>query len=213
MITEAKGESIHNAKFYALTSEGLFYLLSDGIFDLNGVWLSKYKDNIVLRYLLEPYFEEDTIVVYGIHYEIAKYLKECCQMILVSTKALDGLSKDSQRKKAEEMILAQIQTDLEWQAKALAFKLISKKTDLWYIIGDLNTPRHTILTGPPIIELYRQDKMKDVSNIEDLKFRYLSLATDKKFIKLSKNLGTEYEQGFSDLVKSAEKYLQKNMSK
>ena len=28
LITEAKGESIHNAKFFALTSEGIFYLLT-----------------------------------------------------------------------------------------------------------------------------------------------------------------------------------------
>ena len=43
LITEAKGESIHNAKFYALTSEGFFIYLSDGIFDLNKEWLSKYQ--------------------------------------------------------------------------------------------------------------------------------------------------------------------------
>ena len=217
MITGAKGESIHNAKFYALTPEGLFYLLSDGIFDLKKEWISKFKDNIVLRYLLEPYFEEDTIVVYGIHYEIAKYLKECCQMILVSAKAIGGLHPQthtqSQRKKGEEMIVAQLQIDLEWQAKALAFKLISKKTDLWYVVGDLNTPKHTILTGPPLFELRHQDKIEVTPNIDDLKNRYLSsLAIDKKFIKFSKNLGREYEQGFSELIESAEKYLQKKMA-
>jgi hypothetical protein len=206
LITGIKGESIHNAKFYDLTPEGLFYLLSDGIFDLEPEWLSKYKDNMILKYLLEPYFDEKTIVVYGIHYEIAKYLKECCQMILVSAKALGGLHPQthtqSQKKKGEEMIVTQLQIDLEWQAKALAFKLISKKTDLWYVVGDLNTPKHTILTGPPLIELRRSGKLEDTSNIDDLKFRYLSLAIDKKFVKFSSNLGKEYQHAFSNLVES-----------
>ncbi|MGB7557124.1 MAG: hypothetical protein WBM37_01290, partial [Nitrososphaeraceae archaeon] len=96
---EAKNESIHNAKFYALTSEGLFYLLSNGIFDLGREWLSKYEDNVVLKYLLESYFEENTINLFGVRYEIEKYLKECCQMILVSVEALGELSKHPQGEK------------------------------------------------------------------------------------------------------------------
>ena len=110
-------------------------------------------------------------------------------MILVSAKAIGGLypqtHTQSQRKKGEEMIVAQLQIDLEWQAKALAFKRISKKTDLWYVVGDSNTPKHTILTGPPLFELRHQDKIEVTPNIDDLKNRYLSsLAIGQKVHKI-----------------------------
>ena len=194
LITETKGESIHNAIFYELSSEGLFYLISEGIFNLDKTWLSKYKDNIVLKYLLEPYFEESTVLVYGIKFEIVKYLQEGCQMILLAAKAIDGLSDHPQRKKAAEMIATQLQIDLEWHAKALAFKLISKKTDLcgYGVIG------------PSVVEFYQQyDKTKDAPNFENIKNRLL--AKDKKFIRFSKNLGREFEQALVDLAKAAQK--------
>ena len=60
LIKEAKGESIHNAKFFALTSEGIFYLLTKWQPD-SLQWLIKYKNNLILRVLLYPYFEENTI--------------------------------------------------------------------------------------------------------------------------------------------------------
>ena len=41
----------------------------------------------------------------------------------------------------------------------------------------------------------------------DLTNRYLSLAKDEKFMKLSKNLGKEYEEAFSKLVQTAEAKL------
>ena len=76
LIKEAKGESIslHNAKFYELTSEGLFYLLAGG-WSVDISWIRKYKDDMILKYLLEPYFEEKTILVYGIDLEISDYLE------------------------------------------------------------------------------------------------------------------------------------------
>ena len=37
LIKEAKGESIHNAKFFALTSEGIFYLLTQWQTNFNAV--------------------------------------------------------------------------------------------------------------------------------------------------------------------------------
>ena len=76
LIKEAKGESIslHNAKFYELTSEGLFYLLAGG-WSVDISWIRKYKDDMILKYLLEPYFEEKTILVYGIDLEISEYLE------------------------------------------------------------------------------------------------------------------------------------------
>jgi len=35
--------------------------------------------------------------------------------------------------------------------------------------------------------------------------KFVILSKDKKFMALSKNIGKEYEQGFSQLIKSAQK--------
>ena len=215
LITETKGESIHSAKFYALTSEGLFYLLVGGIFRLEKPWLDRYKDSKVLKYLLEPYFEENTIVIYGVHFEVARYLQECCQMILSSVEALRALSEP----KAEEMILVQLQIDLEWQAKALAFKLVSKKTDFWYVVGSFKnalTKTNTSIITPEAVRVLWTNRNHIIHgqhfgpDLVDLTNRYLSLAKDEKFMKLSKNLGKEYEEAFSKLVQTAEAKLAKS---
>lgn len=184
LIREARGESIHNARFYTLTSEGLFYLLAGGIFDVEKSWFSKYKDNIVLKYLLEPYFEENTIVAYGVQFEIAKYLQECCQMIMLAVKTIHTSRGN---KSEEEQITGLLDLDLKWQAKALAFKLISKPVDIRYNIeGGLNTPKHN-------------------ASIIFTKLDITILAKDGKFMKFSESLGREYERAFSKLVQPTQR--------
>jgi hypothetical protein len=186
LIKEAKDESLHNAKFYELTSEGLFYLLAGG-WRVDISWIKKYKDDMILKYLLEPYFEEKTILFYGIDLEISEYLKQCCQMILSCVEALQSksISKHPSRKTVQDLILKQLKIDLEWQAKSLAFKLVTKKTDFWYIFNKARTS----LTGPEVADYFSFDLT-----------RYQNLAKDERFMKLSKNLGKEYEEAFSKLL-------------
>ena len=128
---KAKGESIHNAKFFSLTSEGIFYLLTQWQ-PLSWKWLIEYKNNLILKILLYPYFEENTIKPFIVLVEIGRYLRECCHLILL---AIDVIQKErlvrednTQLKK----VIRQLQIDLEWQAKALAFKLVIKKTRFLY---------------------------------------------------------------------------------
>ncbi len=164
---------------------------------------------MILKYLLEPYFEENTIDVYGIHYEISRYLQECCQLILSCVDAIKSISKHPQRKKGEEIIREQLQIDLEWQAKTLAFKLISKKTDFWYIFNIVR-PMYAS-AGPKPVEAVtwksKQWEALSAADFEDNTSRYASLARDKKFMKFSKNLGKEYEQALTHLIESGQKWI------
>jgi DNA-binding HxlR family transcriptional regulator len=207
LITKAKGQSIHNAKFYAMTPEGIFYLLAGGwIVTSDKTWIRNYKDNIFLKYLLEPYFQEDTIEIYGIHFDIGKYLYECCQMILSFSDFIHTISKYQSKiskeglERLKESLLKQLQTDLEWQAKSLAFKLVSKRTDLWYTFSSIGTR----LKDERFVELFHQKNIDLAPSFAAPIKQHGYLAQDKKFMKLSRNLGNEYEKAYSGLVEHSQ---------
>jgi hypothetical protein len=191
---KAKGESIHNAKFFSLTSEGIFYLLTQWQ-PVSWKWLIEYKNNLILKVLLYPYFEENTIKPFIVLVEIGRYLRECCHLILL---VIDVIIKErlvrednTQLKK----VIRQLQIDLEWQAKALAFKLVVKKTR--YLYQHFQYPG-----GYLFIEKPKDPSDKDYFGDP---IEYSLLVKDKKFMALSKDIGKEYEQAFSDLIKSARK--------
>ena len=188
LITEikSKGESIHNAKFFALTSEGIFYLLTQ--FQPNSWdWLIKYKNNLIVKVLLYPYFEENTIKPLVMAFEIGRYLRECCYIIQL---AIDFIQKDPQGRSLKEKVMRQLQSDLEWQAKALAFRLITKRTTFLY--EPMAPPVGYLTVESP------SNKALQKSTI----IRYSNLVKDKKFMALSKNIGEEYKRAFSNLVES-----------
>lgn len=183
--TKAKGESIHNAKFFSLTSEGIFYLLTQWQ-PISWKWLIEYKNNLILKVLLYPYFEENTIKPFIVLVEIGRYLRECCHLLLLATDVMQNRPQDHSQKLK---IVKQLQIDLEWQAKTLAFKLIIRKTRFIYEYF-MGTPGGYLTVQRP------SDKEGHID--------YSILMKDKKFMALSKNLGKEYEQAFSELVKSAQ---------
>lgn len=188
LIKEAKGESIHNAKFFALTSEGIFYLLTKWQ-QISLPWLIEYKNNLILRVLLYPYFEEETIRPFTMLIELGRYFRECCHIILLSIDFIQRRQKEGEHT-VKERVLKQLQVDLEWQAKELAFKLITKKTAFLYERGSY-----------PIDYLWveKSESRKSIGYSSNL-------IKDKKFIALSKSMGKEYERAFADFMKSAKKY-------
>lgn len=118
-----KGESIHNAKFFALTSEGIFYLLAQ-YQPTAYEWLIEYKNNLILRALLYQYFEEEnTIRSLVMLIEIGRYFSECCHIIQLSADFIKMRQQDDPLVK--EKVLKQLQLDLEWQAKDLAIKALT----------------------------------------------------------------------------------------
>lgn len=195
LITEVRGESAHGAKFYTLSTEGLFYLLVD--YPISPMLIIKHKDNIILKSLLYPFFEEQTIEAGGDNYEIGRYLKECCHILLSCVDYMRKVAKHPLKKMAEEKIITQLQTDLEWQAKSLAFNLLTKRTDLCYAVEPFFWPTE-----------YLKRQLKGDPGFLDKHYvqRFSRLPTDKKFIAFARNLGKEYEHAFSHLVESAQKY-------
>lgn len=183
-----KGESIHNAKFFALTSEGIIYLVTQRQW-ISGQLLIEYKNNLILRVLLYPYFEEHTVKQLVMLVEIGRYLRECCYIIQQAINFMqhqERLSHQGSHAYAKkDKILNQLEADLEWQAKALAFKLITKKSALLY--EHFMVPRYVWVQAPP------------KGTIEGPS----TLLKDKKFMALSKSIGKEYENAFSSFVKAA----------
>lgn len=201
LIKETKGESIHNAKFFALTSEGIFYLLTQRQ-PISIQWLIEYRNNLILKALLYPYFEEDTIII-GVREndEISRYLRECCHTILICLDYIRDLANHPlkrEAKEAKEKIIEQLQTDLDWQAKALAFRLLTKKTHLLDVVTPFNWPQKNL----------REVLKREPDFLNKQVSKASRLPIDKKFSLLAKNSRKEFEQGYTNLVESAKKYEQ-----
>jgi hypothetical protein len=88
LIEEVKMQSEHGAKYYRLTTGGLFNLLYKH--KLRSImWLSAYKffqnygDNIIFKTFVYPYFERETILQIN-HplsiFELFSYLINCCEI-------------------------------------------------------------------------------------------------------------------------------------
>lgn len=191
LITESKGESAHRAKFYKLSTEGLFYLLVNC--PITPRMLIEYKDNIILKSLLYPYFEEKTVEIGGENYEIGQYLIECGHRILTYLDYLRRLADHPLKKVAKEKIIKQLQIDLEWQAKSLAFRILTKRTHLWDVVEPFFWPYTNL-----------KEKLKHDPDFLNKQIPRASLLpTDRKFTAFAKNLRKEYEQAFSNMAESA----------
>jgi hypothetical protein len=90
--------------------------------------LTRYQHDIILKTLLFQYFEVETIegstaCFYSV---ITRYLQECCRMTLqrgdVVKKSTTGTPIPMNVKEAERHTKI-LQSDLQWHAKVIAFKL------------------------------------------------------------------------------------------
>jgi hypothetical protein len=184
LISEIKSDSSHGSKFYKLTSEGLFYLLSR-FSRIPLTWLIQYKDDVILKTLIFPYFEEHTLSIISVQREISHYLQECCQMVVSTCELIKSIRTD-----LKEKALKQLEIDLEWHAKTLVFKLVTKETvflshfdilynSVWYL---------------------RIDPVDSVTN--ERRHNIPALAHDTKFMRFSEGLGVEYQKQYEKLVEA-----------
>ena len=101
----------------------------------------------------------------------------------------------------------QLQIDLEWQAKSLAFELVTKETHFLYQQSITPEGYFAIEKVGPRSHPSTDKKGSARSTVDytmlvrSEKFKVLS--RDKKFMALSKNIGREYERAFSKLSESA----------
>ena len=178
-----EGKSLHEADNCGLTSHGLLYILSS-ITNYPPKLLIKYKDNIVLQTLLYPYFEPDTIknCTARLYYIITQYLRECCE---TSFKAIDVIRNISNTEE-NEIYTKQLEIDLQWHAKFLGFKIV-----IFYNESNILTANPDTVNDGAKVALYEvETSMKTV------------LSEDNKFIKLIGIVQKEFEDGFTEIIKS-----------
>lgn len=200
LINEVKGggrgDSFHGAKFYRLTSEGLFYLLHRVSPILPG-WLVRYNDSVILKTLLFPYFEESSLNLLGVNIEIGRYLQGCCEIILSTLEIIKLAAAPS---KIQNKALRQLEIDLRWEAKALAFKIVTKDTRFLSLFETL-TNKYWFHTKTKTQTKDSFDN-RTAAVEEDTFSPPLALAHDKKFMEFSDNLGTEYQRLYTKLIQS-----------
>jgi hypothetical protein len=178
-----EGKSLHEADNCKLTSHGLLYILSS-ITNYPPKLLIKYKDSIILQTLLYPYFEPDTIknCTARLYYIITQYLRECCE---TTFKAIDVI-RDISNREENEIYTKQLEIDLQWHAKFLGFKIV-----IFYNESNILTANPDTVNDGAKVALYEvETSMKTV------------LSEDNKFIKLIDIVQKEFEDGFSEILKS-----------
>ncbi|MGC2575833.1 MAG: hypothetical protein WA364_30380, partial [Candidatus Nitrosopolaris sp.] len=124
---EIQKTSLHAAKFYTLSSAGLFYLLSRRhieVFQEGGLKriFETYGDDAIFKMFVYPYVEKKTLLdmkgIDPIIIEIAYYLSECCQIT----------NDYKQRLQLQQNIetFRRLHHDLSLKAQILAFTIINK---------------------------------------------------------------------------------------
>jgi hypothetical protein len=178
-------EVIHGSRFrrigrnYALTTCGLFYILSE-IQVFSGVLLSKYCENVILQLLLFQYLEENTVKNWSPQAEIiiSDHLHRCC----VTSKRTFETIRTSKISEDRERYLKILELDLKAFAFYLGIRLtrlysryvdISKGADLKYA-AQLN---------------HKEDKMLSL------------LSEDDKFSQFRSSVLKELDVAFEELAR------------
>jgi hypothetical protein len=95
-VTENKKKSKHGAKYYRLSTGGIYYLINNKWRTVTGLLktlLQDYYGNIIFTHLLYPYLQQETILKIEETPLIAKislYLHDCCEEI---EHALESIQK------------------------------------------------------------------------------------------------------------------------
>src|SRR5215469_9716292 len=136
---EIQKTSLHAAKFYTLTSAGIFYLLGHCIElfqerGLNKVF-ERYGDDPIFKMFVYPYFNRKTLLdmrgIDSLIGEIAYYLSECCEITSNWKQRLEP--------ELEPETFRRLNHVLSSKARTLAFNITNN------INGDINLYNYTIL--------------------------------------------------------------------
>jgi hypothetical protein len=178
-------EVIHGSRFrrggrnYALTTCGLFYILSENqVF--SGIFISKYSENIILQLLLFQYLEESTVKNWSPHAEIiiSEYLHRCC----VTSKRTIETIRSSKISKDKERHLKILELDL----KAFAFCLGIKLTRLYSRYRGISNGKN----------------LKHTDRLSHEEVNMLSLLVeDVKFSRFRNSIIKEFNEAFEELVR------------
>ena len=174
---------------YVLTTSGLFYIFSN-LLGYPPQLLIRYQDNIILNTLLFPYFEVDTIErstarFYSI---MTQYLQECCRTTL---QRIDVVKKSTTRNVKEgERHTKILESDLQWHAKIIAFKLAIMYSESNILL--MVNPDEVANDSATVTMYELESTMKTI------------LSKDDKFMQLLEIVYTDLGDGYKVLMKGKE---------
>ena len=129
LIEKAHGKFARKAINYSLTTQGVFYMVSELRLNID-VLLENYANNIIFKTLVVPYFEIKTVkdsTLY-FYFKLKSYLAECYRITLDACDKIRNYieeKKETDRRERTELL----EDDLRWQAKVLAFRLVTETND------------------------------------------------------------------------------------
>jgi predicted transcriptional regulator len=129
LIERAQGEFVRGAINYQLTSQGIFYLISELKLRQDEL-IENYVDNIIFKILVIPYFEVKTIKGATLYFytRFISYLVDCYRITLDACDEIRKYieeKKETDRRERTELL----KDSLRWQAKVLAFRLVTETND------------------------------------------------------------------------------------
>jgi hypothetical protein len=180
-LIEEEGRFLGGATTYKLTSCGLFYIFSN-MTTYSPKLLVKYQDNILLKTLLYPYFERDTIktCTARLYALITRYLRTCCESTLYTLNII----KSNANTKERGGYIKGLESELEWHVKTLASK-----------IAIMYNESNILGTSPEI----DNDNAK-VAFYELESAMKTTLSKDDRFMSLLDKLQKEFQEGYNELI-------------
>ena len=182
LLVEKKGLILRGMRKYQLTSNGLFYVLSETR-NYPPNLLKKYSNDPILLTLLYQYFEVDTIVSSTARFYsvITEYLKQCCRITINWLEDTQNSNEEHKNKMMNDLLF-----ELELNAKLLAFRII-----IMYSDSNILSLTPKSKTGDTEVAYYElESSMREV------------LSKDKKFIDLLHRINTEFKDSYKEFTDS-----------
>ena len=180
-LIEEEGKFLGGATTYKLTSCGLFYIFSN-VTTYSPKLLVKYQENTLLKTLLYPYFETDTIktCTARLYSVITRYLRTCCESTLYTLNIIKSNANTEER----GGYIKGLESELEWHVKTLAFK-----------VAIMYNESNILGTSPEI----DNDNAK-VAFYELESAMKTTLSKDDRYMSLLDKLQKEFQEGYSELI-------------
>jgi len=180
-LVEEEGKFLGGAIYYKLTTCGLFYIFSN-VTTYSPKLLVKYHDNILLKMLLYPYFEIDTIksCTARLYSAITRYLRTCCETTLYTLNIIRSTTKTEDW----DRYTKGLESELEWHVKTLGFK-----------VAIMYNESNILGTNPDV----DNDNAK-VAFYELESAMKATLSKDDRFMHLLDIIQKEFGEGYKEIV-------------
>lgn len=180
LVEERKSRLFRGLRKYKLTSLGLFYVFSETT-SYSPVLLKKYSKDVILQTILYSYFEEDTInsLTGRLYSIITDYLRQSCKRTATTMEDIRSSNKTDYKNEMAK----NLELELEWNAKSLAFKIA-----IMYTESNIHASNPKSDGGDASVTYYElEHRMKEI------------LSNDKKFMSFLNKVREEFDEGFREI--------------